>query len=123
MPRKKIEHSFVCRKKKIATKKITQQMALTLDPRGEQLRQTAGEVIAKLQQLYFETVKPLEQQFFFHDFTSTTMSKGDFEAKPTVLLVGQYSTGKVVCLKVLGTKVKSLILCFFAKEKRVSSTS
>jgi hypothetical protein len=38
---------------------------------------------------------PLEEHYSFHDFFSPPLSDTDIEAKPFVLLLGQYSVGKV----------------------------
>lgn len=38
-------------------------------------------------------VRPLEEQFKFGHFFSPLLNESDFEAKPSVLLLGQYSTG------------------------------
>jgi hypothetical protein len=40
-------------------------------------------------------VRPLEDQFKFGSFFTPLLHESDFEAKPSVLLLGQYSTGKV----------------------------
>ncbi len=42
---------------------------------------------------WHEQVKPLEEAFKFGNFFSPLLSDSDFEAKPSVLLLGQYSTG------------------------------
>lgn len=44
-------------------------------------------------QIYFQKVRPLEEAFKFGNFFSPCLVEGDFEAKPSVLLLGQYSTG------------------------------
>jgi EH domain-containing protein 1 len=41
-------------------------------------------------------VRPLEDQFKFGSFFTPLLHESDFEAKPSVLLLGQYSTGTVV---------------------------
>jgi hypothetical protein len=38
-------------------------------------------------------VRPLEEAFKFGSFFSPLLNESDFEAKPSVLLLGQYSTG------------------------------
>lgn len=38
-------------------------------------------------------MRPLEDTFKFGNFFSPLMTESDFEAKPSVLLLGQYSTG------------------------------
>ena len=37
----------------------------------------------------------------FHDFHSPPLDEADFDAKPMILLVGQYSTGKTTFIKYL----------------------
>jgi EH domain-containing protein 1 len=46
-------------------------------------------------------VRPLEEQFKFGSFFSPLLNESDFEAKPSVLLLGQYSTGKTTFIKFL----------------------
>ena len=38
-------------------------------------------------------------EYFFHDFHSPALDDPDFEAKPMVMLVGQYSTGKTTFIR------------------------
>jgi hypothetical protein len=38
-------------------------------------------------------VRPLEEAFKFGHFFSPLLNESDFSAKPSVLLLGQYSTG------------------------------
>ncbi|GIL50072.1 hypothetical protein Vafri_6390 [Volvox africanus] len=58
-------------------------------------------VIDGLKQIYFTKVRPLEEQFKFGHFFSPLLNESDFEAKPSVLLLGQYSTGKTTFIKYL----------------------
>lgn len=44
-------------------------------------------------------IKPLEEAYKFGSFFSSLLSESDFEAKPSVLLLGQYSTGKTTFIK------------------------
>ena len=39
-------------------------------------------------------IRPLEELYKFHEFYSPLLEDADLEAKPMVLLLGQYSTGK-----------------------------
>jgi len=43
----------------------------------------------------------LEEYYKFHDFHSPPLDEPDFEAKPMVLLIGQYSTGKTTFIRYL----------------------
>ncbi|GMY24739.1 EH domain-containing protein 1 isoform X2 [Fagus crenata] len=49
--------------------------------------------------LYMKKLKPLEVTYRFHGFGSPLLSEGDFDAKPLVTLLGQYSTGKTTFIK------------------------
>ena len=44
---------------------------------------------------------PLEKEYQFHDFHSPVLEDADFDARPMVMLVGQYSTGKTTFIKYL----------------------
>ena len=58
-------------------------------------------VIEGLQSIYKEKLLPLEREYQFHDFHSPSLSDADFNARPLVMLVGQYSTGKTTFIKYL----------------------
>jgi hypothetical protein len=51
--------------------------------------------------LYTERVKPLEEKYGFSKFNTASLREADFTAKPTVLLLGQYSTGKTSMIEYL----------------------
>eukprot|EP00918_Siedleckia_nematoides_P010749 GHVU01023509.1.p1 GENE.GHVU01023509.1~~GHVU01023509.1.p1 ORF type:complete len:536 (-),score=79.31 GHVU01023509.1:146-1753(-) len=54
-----------------------------------------------LKKLYTTKLLPLEEHYKFHDFHSPALSDPDFDAKPMILLVGQYSTGKTTFIRYL----------------------
>lgn len=54
-----------------------------------------------LKALYTKKLLPLEEFYKFHDFHSPPLNDSDFDAKPMVLLVGQYSTGKTTFIRYL----------------------
>ncbi|XP_061349970.1 EH domain-containing protein 1-like [Gastrolobium bilobum] len=56
-------------------------------------------VIDGLKKLYNKKLKPLEVAYRFNDFVSPLLTDSDFDAKPMVLLLGQYSTGKTTFIK------------------------
>lgn len=58
-------------------------------------------VIDGLWTIYKNKLLPLEQHHQFHDFHSPQLEESDFGAKPMILLVGQYSTGKTTFIKYL----------------------
>ena len=51
-----------------------------------------------MQDIYLGRLRPIEEAFHFARFYSPCLGPADFAARPSVLLLGQYSTGKV-CLQ------------------------
>lgn len=58
-------------------------------------------VVEGLKSIYKNKMLPLEQHYLFHEFHSPSLQDADFDAKPMILLVGQYSTGKTTFIKYL----------------------
>ncbi|XP_042207992.1 EH domain-containing protein 3-like isoform X1 [Homarus americanus] len=58
-------------------------------------------VLDGLRKVYKTKVLPLESNYQFHDFHSPALDDPDFDAKPMILLVGQYSTGKTTFIRYL----------------------
>ncbi|RID45515.1 hypothetical protein BRARA_I02241 [Brassica rapa] len=56
-------------------------------------------IVDGLKRLYAEKLKPLEVTYRFNDFASPVLTNSDFDAKPMVMLLGQYSTGKTTFIK------------------------
>lgn len=56
-------------------------------------------IIDGLKKLYIQKLKPLESTYNFNDFVSPPLTNSDFDAKPMVMLLGQYSTGKTTFIK------------------------
>ena len=56
-------------------------------------------VVEQLKVMYKQKILPLEKDYKFEDFHSPGMTDTDFDAKPMVLLIGQYSTGKTTFIK------------------------
>ncbi|KAL8462457.1 hypothetical protein ACS0TY_033471 [Phlomoides rotata] len=56
-------------------------------------------IIDGLKKLYVQKLKPLELTYRFNDFVSPVLANSDFDAKPMVMLLGQYSTGKTTFIK------------------------
>jgi EH domain-containing protein 1 len=50
-------------------------------------------VLDGIKKIYSSKVKPLEQLYGFDIFHTPLLRDSDFDAKPMVLLLGQYSTG------------------------------
>ena len=58
-------------------------------------------VVSGLQNVYKQKLLPLEKEYQFHDFHSPALDDPDFDARPMVMLVGQYSTGKTTFIRYL----------------------
>lgn len=54
-----------------------------------------------LKKIYRTKLLPLEEYYQFHDFHSPPLEDPDFESKPMILLIGQYSTGKTTFIRYL----------------------
>lgn len=50
-------------------------------------------VLEGIKKIYANKIKPLEQMYQYDIFHSPVLRDSDFDAKPMVLLLGQYSTG------------------------------
>lgn len=60
-----------------------------------------GSVLDGLKAMYKKCLLPLEETYDFHDFHSPKLGEADFDNKPMVMLIGQYSTGKTTFIKYL----------------------
>lgn len=56
-------------------------------------------VVDGLKKLYFEKLLPLERTYRFHEFVSPALTESEFDSKPMVMVLGQYSTGKTSFIK------------------------
>lgn len=56
-------------------------------------------VVDGLKAVYFGKVRPLEEAFRLDAFFQPLLQEADFDAKPSVLLLGQYSTGKTTFVR------------------------
>jgi len=52
-----------------------------------------------LKKLYEKKIKPVEATYKFGEFYSPLLGSSDFDAKPMVLLIGQYSVGKTTFIR------------------------
>lgn len=58
-------------------------------------------VASGLKSVYRNKLLPLEEKYLFHEFHSPKLTDQDFDAKPLIMLIGQYSTGKTTLIKYL----------------------
>ncbi|CAL5360762.1 unnamed protein product [Camellia sinensis] len=56
-------------------------------------------IVDGLKKLYIQKLRPLEVTYRFNDFESPLLTNSDFDVKPMVMLLGQYSTGKTTFIK------------------------
>ncbi|CAO3584876.1 unnamed protein product [Absidia cylindrospora] len=57
--------------------------------------------IQLIQQIYRTKIKPLEETYNYEGFHSPLLTPSEISAKPMVLLIGQYSTGKTTLIRYL----------------------
>ena len=67
----------------------------------DQVAEIFESVADGLKNLYNVKIKPVEVQYRFGEFYSPYLLDADFDAKPMVLLLGQYSVGKTSFIKYL----------------------
>ncbi|KAM8854425.1 EH domain-containing protein 2-like [Synchiropus picturatus] len=58
-------------------------------------------VTEELKNLYYKRLLPIEKRYSFHLFHSPSYEDADFDHKPMVLVMGQYSTGKTTFIRYL----------------------
>lgn len=82
--------------------KKTKSRKVVADSKQEKFGQTSDSddaAIAELKNLYKEKLLPIEKQYLFQKFGHTEILDAELAAKPNVLLVGQYSTGKTTFIR------------------------
>jgi len=67
--------------------------------KGKKNQEVYEGVSEGLKNIYRQKLLPLEKEYNFHDFHSPALDDPDFDAKPMVMLVGQYSTGKTTFIR------------------------
>ncbi|KAI9599413.1 P-loop containing nucleoside triphosphate hydrolase protein [Syncephalis fuscata] len=56
-------------------------------------------LLSELHTVYRKKIRPLEENYHFEGFHSAPLTQKDIEAKPMVLLLGQYSVGKTTFIQ------------------------
>ncbi len=74
---------------------------MTKDENRDRHHKVYDSVTVGLQSVYKKNLLPLEREYHFHDFHSPALDDPDFDARPMVMLVGQYSTGKTTFIRYL----------------------
>lgn len=69
--------------------------------REKATQEVVDNVVGALKKIYRGKLLPLEEYYGFHDYHSPKLEDPDFDAKPMILLVGQYSTGKTTFIRYL----------------------
>lgn len=72
-----------------------------LSQKPEVIHECYENVAEGLKSIYRNKMLPLEQHYLFEEFHSPPLNDPDFDSKPLILLVGQYSTGKTTFIKYL----------------------
>ena len=68
-------------------------------------------VIEELKRIYKTKILPLEKMYMFDMFFSPFMSDAEFDAKPQVMLIGQYSVGKTTFIRLV--ECEDLVECSY----------
>ena len=58
-------------------------------------------IVKQLEELYYNHLLPIEEQYLFSRFNRAPLLQAELRSRPTVLLVGQYSTGKTTFIRSL----------------------
>lgn len=64
-------------------------------------RESNANFLEALKRIYNAKIRPLEQAYKFAEFYNSELTEGDFDARPMVLLIGQYSVGKTSFIRYL----------------------
>ena len=89
---------------------ILLSLALALDGRAgssmggfgsSMLTLSDSAILDRLKQLYATKLRPLERKSMYHELREPALSDAWFDARPMVLLIGNYSTGKTSFIKFL----------------------
>ncbi|KAF4701853.1 EH domain-containing protein 1, partial [Perkinsus olseni] len=72
---------------------------LKADAERAQTTETFRNISDGLQEIYRDKLLPIEEYYDFHRFYSAPLTPADFTAKPMVMLIGQYSTGKTTFIR------------------------
>jgi len=86
----------------MAPKKKSSVVDSEVDPNdsmGQSTSEADAAVIKELKTLYKEKLLPIERKCQFHKFNQPEILDSELAAKPTILLVGQYSTGKTTFIR------------------------
>ena len=76
-------------------RKVAKKLESTSNPaQGDSGMKLFKDVTAKMKYIYKQKIYPLERHHQFHQLQNGPLEDGEFDAKPTVLLLGQYSTGR-----------------------------
>jgi len=59
------------------------------------------DITTGLKEIYKKHLLPLEKEYKFHEIQSPMLEDPDFDGKPLVMLIGQYSTGKTTFIRYL----------------------
>uniref|UniRef100_A0A8C7L673 EH-domain containing 2a n=1 Tax=Oncorhynchus kisutch TaxID=8019 RepID=A0A8C7L673_ONCKI len=70
-----------------------------LKDRNSETLEDVNAVTKELKYLYYKRLLPIEKQYGFQHFHSPSFEEADFDNKPMVLVMGQYSTGKTTFIR------------------------
>jgi len=76
-------------------------MSLKFRKKGTEPLAVYDDITVGLKEIYKKSLLPLEKTYKYHEIQSPMMEDPDFDGKPLVMLIGQYSTGKTTFIRYL----------------------
>mmetsp|Transcript_18256 Transcript_18256/g.30443 ORF Transcript_18256/g.30443 Transcript_18256/m.30443 type:complete len:488 (-) Transcript_18256:220-1683(-) len=72
-----------------------------MPPQSKKMKQRENAVVEELTALYQNKLLPIEKKYLYHKFHAPEILPSELSAKPQILLLGQYSTGKTSFIRKL----------------------
>ena len=83
------------------TERLRREVLTTARSKNAAPNEPVDYVYQSLKDIYKTCCRPVEEHYRFSDFFSPPLTDTDIEAKPFVLLLGQYSVGKTSFIRYL----------------------
>ena len=80
-------------------------------------------IVEGAKSVYFSKVRPLEQTYLIDIFHHPLLNLADFDARPMVMLIGQYSTGKTSFIRCAGSLGRPASSSRYEASARRASTA
>lgn len=91
----------------------TRVQALQLEEHAARLESVPA-VIEGLKKLYRDRVLPVELAYSFDKFHTPSLVESDFDARPMVLVLGQYSVGKTSFIQYIAQRESESLFMLYS---------